>query len=598
MQYQPQDSLEKRKIQYMSLLGGFPDAFGYTYDQLKERSRSSVDFGQRLNDHVIDQASKINLSGDVLIGILAAGPPIQQMTEQELPASFVRDQLISLTKTYYKREVQAAVQSNAVKNVVVKTAHTIATSSYSFLQATESAVFSVTPLPLRLAKNTLQTIAAPLAVTALASRIPGLDQAVYSATHLGSSFTSTAFSVIGGNAVAYFGHVALSSLPPSVGKAIASELPDLRLLGGLAGQSMAGISAAVSQALVVGAADKLGALIGGAGSAVLIGNTLIWIGRKAVLEVSEKGIKSVLSESKQSLAALAIRSKEIITKSENFIQSIQAKLSGVKTMSQGLDAQQPQSITELQPESVNGPQKPGASTPAPPPLTIPGEEPEPKPIVIEDPKLENVIAKPIQSTQDKAAEAYALSMLNNTFGARGIEIKNAQIDFNGDTVFKLKNHSIDKSDLSQQATDMIQKALADPANLKGEVRISVGGQTLLHVKNGDVIAGHAFVKESVKAEVSTPEKQRYNELSSTIRAKGYEGTRQIAQAALAQGDEIKEVASMLAAHDKDYQKIAETSPPMNEQMLAQAGVQVMKEKQRGQSLAKQAERKQEAAMSA
>lgn len=201
------------------------------------------------------------------------------------------------------------------------------------------------------------------------------------------------------------------------------------------------------------------------------------------------------------------------------------------------------------------------------------EEPKPKPLFSDEPE-EAEQSKPsapiAQSEAEKQYESAALSMLNMQFGSRGIDIKNAQIDLDGQTVFKLKNNTLETSKLDQQAHEMLQKAMSDPANLKGEVKISVGGQLLLHVKDGQVLAGHAFVKESVKAEVSTPSQVKYNELSQNVRATGYEKTKQVAQAAFASGMEAKAVTEMLSQHDSGYKELQDISPKTNEQIISQA----------------------------
>lgn len=229
------------------------------------------------------------------------------------------------------------------------------------------------------------------------------------------------------------------------------------------------------------------------------------------------------------------------------------------------------------------------------PVAIAEEPAIAKPIVIEPEIAESV--DPVQSVQDKAAEAYALSTLNSVFGARGIEIKNSQIDYNGETVFKLKNHGLDKSEMNSEAMDAIQKALTDPSNLKGEVRISVGGQTLLHVKAGEVLAGHAFVKESVKVEVLSSDKQRYDELAAPIRANGYEKTKQITAAAFAAGDKPEAIKEMLSKYDKSYQDFQAASPAMNERMLLQAEARTTKIASEGKTQERTVERTPDLVMS-
>jgi hypothetical protein len=695
MEYQPQDSLETRKQQYMTLLDGYPEAYGVPYETLKEDCRIEPQTGRRMNDYVLEKAKELNLSGDVLTGVLAASPLFQQMLDEKMPVSDLLQELVEATRSQYAQELQQTQAPPLIQNAIA--------STYGLMKAAESAVFSITPLPLQGAKGLIQNVAAPMAIAALGTKIPGVDQAIHTTMSLASSFTSTAFVAVAGNALAYFGHAAMNAMPSSVAASLTAELPNFHWLGGIAGQSIASLSNAVSQAVVTGAADKAGQLTGAMGSAVLIGNTAIAIGRKVSYEVSTNGIKAIASEAQQSMTSLFMKSNQVLTRAEQFIESVKEKISGV-SMSENSIAQQfndptlrtqllrsdavgvgetsdslyarrrDSSIKDVQMQQTTNPSymviqgeylvpaegsklnpmnadtflalyessgdlKPGmrmveelkvvspakvklgadgnyelvqkgaittaelyqqqsfdTSTKDPVAPTVSpvrGKAPEvskpvevvntpevktttpieaiapnpeaPKPIVIESEEVESV-----KSTQDKAAEAYALSTLNTVFAARGIEIKNAQIDFNGETVFKLKNNSLDKSEMNNEAQDAIQKALSDPANLKGEVRITVGGQMLLHVKNGEVLAGHAFVKESVKVEVATPEKVRYDELASNVRATGYEKTKQIAAAAYRAGDSTKDIRAMLSQHDESYKKYAESNQAINDAMLNQA----------------------------
>jgi hypothetical protein len=649
MEYTPQDSLETRKQQYLDLLSGYSEAKGIPYDVLKDDCYLYPEAGRRMNDYVLEKAQGLNISGEVLTGIIAASPLIQQMMDDKLPVAGVLQELIESTRAQYAKELQQT-QTPIVQNAIA--------SAYSVLKSAESAVFSITPLPLQGIKGLVQNVAAPMVIAALGTRIPGVDQAISTTMSLASSFTSTAFAAVAGNAVAYFGHAAMGSMPSSVAASLTAELPNFHWLGGMAGQSIASVSNAVSQAVVTVAAAKVGQLTGAVGSAVLIGNTAIAIGRQVSYEVSTKGIKTISSEVQQSMSSLFTKSNQILAKAEQFIESVKEKISGVTMNQENLSVAQQQYMDLVKDHPVVGSMsyaeiseahaksqdyskindyvadsafKAGKSPEeirdiisASPMIdfdlkngrveqntvnsylnqfehyysqeqvkaqvndktssllsgveassnhvTQNGEtqpkqsEPEkPKPVIIEPEQTETV-----KSTQDKTAEAYALSTLNTVFSARGIEIKNAQIDFNGQTVFKLKNNSLDKSEMTNEAQDAIQKALTDPANLKGEVKISVGGKMLLHVKNGEVLAGHAFIKESVKVEVATPGKQRYDELASTVRATGYEKTKQIAVAAYGAGESTADIKTMLSNHDEAYQKHAESAPTLNDAMLIQA----------------------------
>jgi hypothetical protein len=708
MEYSPQDSLETRKIQYMTLLDGYPEAKGIQHSVLMDDCRVNPDAGKRMNDYVLAKAADQNIPADALTGILAASPLVQQMVEDKLPASVVLNELIDLTRNQYAQQLENANESfPTVQNAL--------SSAFTILKTTEQALFSVTPLPLQGTKNIIQSIAAPLAVTALATKIPGVDQVISTTIGLASSFTSTAFSAIAGNAVAYFGHAAMDSMPSAVQQALTASLPNnAQFFGALAGQSVASVSQAVSHAVVSGAADKLGQVLGGMGAAVMIGNSAIEIGRKLSYEVSEKGVIAIVAEAKQTMASMFEQSKQVLAKAEMFIESVKEKITGVKMSQQNNNDKYPQipadfgipeatgidvnklieqgnttlarsyvrvdtirqSLNDLynlyKPGSEPG-SKPGfdyigtashvaflreqfeavkanferiikeqikdgkytptaqqkenltvkpavidnetteAATPMKPAVIdnevteaatpmksavinneVTEEKPTVKPIIIDNETTE--AATPVKSVQDKAAEAYALSTLNSVFGSRGIEIKNSQIDYNGETVFKLKNHGLDKSEMNSEAMDAIQKALNDPSNLKGEVRISLGGQTLVHVKDGEILTGHAFIKESIKVEVSTNEKQRYDQLASDVRATGYEKTKQITAAAFSSGDTIADVKDILSKHDAPYQEFEKSNPALNEQMMVQAQARAAKEPSEGKTQERTVERAQDMAI--
>lgn len=584
MEYSPQDSLETRQSQYMQLLDGYPETKGIPYETLKEDCRINPDTGKRMNDFVLDKAADRNIPADALTGILAASPLVQQMVEDKLPASVVLKELVDMTRNQYTQQLQRAQES-------IPTIQSVASSAYTVLKTAESALFSVTPLPLQGTKNLIQNVAAPLTITALATKIPGIDQAISTTIGLASSFTSTAFSAIAGNAVAYFGHAAMSAMPSAIQQALNVSLPNVNALGALAGQSIASISNAVSQAVVTGAADKLGQVLGGAGAAVTIGNTAIALGRKISYEVSSKGVLAIATDARRSFSSTFEQSKLVLAKAEMFIGSVKKKITGV-TMSQELNGTALNQATEATQLQADEPTVTAGNT-TPVALT---EEPEVSKTIVIEPDAPEATDS-VKSVQDKAAEAYALSTLNSVFGARGIEIKNSQIDYNGETVFKLKNHGLDKSEMNSEAMDAIQKALTDPSNLKGEVRISVGGQTLLHVKAGEVLAGHAFIKESVKVEVASQDKQRYDELSAPIRADGYEKTKQITAAAFAAGDKPEAIKEMLGKYDKPYQDFQAASPAMNERMLLQAEARTTKVASEGKAQERTVERTPDLAMS-
>jgi hypothetical protein len=532
---------------------------GSSFDDLKALSTDNPDAAVRMNEIVKAKAFADNLNVDEVTGILAAGPPVQAVVDQNIPAFSITQMLTDATRDYYQGWLDKAVEAQAQAQGFLSNAYTV-------LQATEKAVFSITPLPLGGTKSFMQSVAAPLAVTAIASRIPGADLLISGATHLGSSFTSTAATTIAGGALAHFGNSFMNALPTGMG---------IHTVAGAVGSTL--------ETMTMGAVRASSQVVGQVGTAIILGNAAIKSTQAIAASIAEKGIVQSIFDARQKSAA-------VIERTQSFIKSIKDKFTSKgQTMipensdinaAEGLSQDNVNAIGATDPLNNGQPEKSVNGTApeqqAEAPKTTPilaEEEPAPKPLFADEPE-EAEKAKPTvpiaQSVTEKQYENAALSMLNMQFASRGIDIKNAQIDLDGQTVFKLKNNDLETSKLDQQTNEMLQKALSDPANLKGEVKISVGGQLLVHVKDGQVLAGHAFIKESVKIEANTPSKTKYDELSQPIKAQGLEKTKQIAQAAFTSGMEAAAVTEMLSQHDAGFKELQTLSPKTNQQIIAQA----------------------------
>jgi phage-related protein len=522
-----------------------------SFADLKTLSTDNPDAAVRMNEIVKAKALADNLNVDEVTGILAAGPPVQAVVDQNIPAFSITQMLTDATRDYYQGWLDKAVEAQAQAQGFLSNAYTV-------LQATEKAVFSITPLPLSGTKSFMQSVAAPLAVTAIASRVPGADLLISSATHLGSSLTSTAATTIAGGALAHFGNSFMNALPTGMG---------IHTVAGAVGSTL--------EHLTMGAVNVSSQAVGQVGTAIVLGNAAIKSTQTLFSQVAQKGIVQSIFDARQKSAA-------VIERAQSFIKSIQDKFTpkGQAMIPENSDINaaeglgSPDPLNNAQPEkSVNGMASEQQAEAAKTTPIVAQEEPAPKPLFADEPE-EAEKAKPTisiaQSEADKQYENAALSMLNMQFASRGIDIKNAQIDLDGQTVFKLKNNDLETSKLDQQASDMLQKAMSDPANLKGEVKISVGGQLLVHVKDGRVLAGHAFIKESVKIEANTPSKAKYDELSQPIKAQGLEKTKQVAQAAFTSGMEAAAVTEMLSQHDAGYKELQTLSPKTNEQIVVQA----------------------------
>ncbi|CAA9569994.1 hypothetical protein AVDCRST_MAG81-1477 [uncultured Synechococcales cyanobacterium] len=163
-----------------------------------------------------------------------------------------------------------------------------------------------------------------------------------------------------------------------------------------------------------------------------------------------------------------------------------------------------------------------------------------------------------------------------------------QIDVNGKTVFKMKDGDIDprNTSITNEQTELIKKALSDPASLKGSVKISQGNQVLLHVRDGRVlIDGVGLSKQSAKVEVKTPESPSqglYERFSEGVKPNGLQATKDIAANALEAGVKREQVLDMLKSHDPSYQKLtqaqgAKVAGQTLEKMVDAAGVKLMQE---------------------
>lgn len=194
---------------------------------------------------------------------------------------------------------------------------------------------------------------------------------------------------------------------------------------------------------------------------------------------------------------------------------------------------------------------------------------------------------PVQKSS-REAEDYALGLVQ-MLDQRRINVDRLQIDVNGQTVFKMRDGDIDsrKTSISNEHTELLKKALSDPASLNGSVKITQGNQTLLHVKDGRVLIDSAgLTKQSAKVDVQAPDSLSeglYERFSKEINSSGLQATKEIAANALNAGVKREQVMEMLKAHDSSYQKLSQTQgEKVAEQTLGKmvdaAEVKLMQEK--------------------
>ena len=188
----------------------------------------------------------------------------------------------------------------------------------------------------------------------------------------------------------------------------------------------------------------------------------------------------------------------------------------------------------------------------------------------------------------REAEDYALNVVQD-LAQRRLNVDRLQIDVDGQTVFKMKDGDIDqsKTSITNEQTELIKKALTDPAALEGSVKITQGNQILLHVKDGRVLADAAnLTKQSAKVEIKSPDSPSqglYERYSKDNQAQGLQGMKETATKALKDDVAREQVVDMLRGHDPSYQRTANSqgekaAEQALQKMVDAAEVKLMQEK--------------------
>ena len=179
------------------------------------------------------------------------------------------------------------------------------------LKATEKAAFVVTPLPLDVAKQTIQKVGFPLAATALASRFPLAQPVIETAIRWGGDMVSAATGIIAGNALAHFGNSVMQNVPNALGVKTV----------------VAGLGEAVAP-VMIGAARQTGQLAGSVGTALITGNAILKSGQALAATIAEKGPKVFFAETWQKGQDVLIRAKAFTQSIANQITSLRSKKMG------------------------------------------------------------------------------------------------------------------------------------------------------------------------------------------------------------------------------------------------------------------------------
>lgn len=227
-----------------------------------------------------------------------------------------------------------------------------------------------------------------------------------------------------------------------------------------------------------------------------------------------------------------------------------------------------------------------------------GKQPEQQQTTtIPDAKLGAGFEMTTAQKSSREAQDYALGIVQ-MLDQRRINVDRLQIDVNGQTIFKMRDGDIDarKTSINSEHTELIKKALNDPASLEGTVKITQGNQILLHIRDGRVLIDSAgLTKQSAKVEVNTPDfasKGLYESFSKDVNSNGLQATKDIAANALKAGVKHEQVLDLLKAYDHSYQKLANSQGEKVAQRTLEKMVDSVQASQMQQKMPQQQESQQ------
>ncbi|MGL5063397.1 MAG: hypothetical protein ACRC62_25735, partial [Microcoleus sp.] len=180
-----------------------------------------------------------------------------------------------------------------------------------------------------------------------------------------------------------------------------------------------------------------------------------------------------------------------------------------------------------------------------------------------------------KSDIEKSYEQQARETIETRLGIRDPrDLANFQINFNGDTLLQSSGGHLKKSDMTKEAHEMLQTALNQADNLKGEVKVMIRGVVAIHVKDGEILQGHNLVQKSNSAEINTPSQVKYKELSADVKAEGLSKAMQVASkmyaASTFEHPVTKENVIEVLNHNSEFRDIQKRSPETIDRMLQNA----------------------------
>ncbi|MGB8699838.1 MAG: hypothetical protein WCD18_10515, partial [Thermosynechococcaceae cyanobacterium] len=508
--------------QYMQLLGlSISD-----YERLQATGDRDL---LMANDRtVVNAANRIEIPPDQLAQIIANAPYAQRLQDQSGNSSeadrYVRSLVAPYETAQRNTDLERLSESLEAKPStlfmpVLEARNTLAEAAragYRALASTEGVFFAVTPLPLKSLKSGVQQVAFPLLVTAIASKLPGAQQAISTAIDLGGNLFSTASVAIAGNALAHFGQSVMANLPSGMGLQTIAN----------------GLGSAIAP-LVMGAADRGGQLLGEGSVGVLTGNAILKGGSALAQQMAEKGPKVLLAETVR-------MSQQAIGRARALTEQVKATVSRLKSQNSATSMEElgMNDNNGFSPDPQGSPEQAGFESPEripsqrSEPILEPVVRPEPEMAVIsqdgesepslepvapqEEPKVSTTFEDLKKAELSKENMDYALS-IEQQLSQRNIDTQRLEIFYDGQSQFKINDYGVKQNRLNNEAVEMLKQALNDPTALKGEVMIKQGSKVLLHVKDGQVIRDPLrLVNEAAKVEINTPTQALYEKASNNV----------------------------------------------------------------------------------
>ena len=535
---QPELNADQR--QYLQLLNADPSE----YSTLKEQAVDNPDQARRLDQAVVEAAYQAKVDADDITRIVRAGPYVRTMREQSTPENEIKAYTAPIESAYRNREL------NDMRRSLSDRLGDAARTAYQTLYIAEKAVFSITPLPLNSLKSGIRQVGFPLLATGLAAQLPGAHQAISTAMGFAGNVASYGMQGLTSQGMSHFGNAFISHLPSGLGlHTMANGL-------GSAFTPMANI-----------AAEKGGQLLGQAGSAVMMGNAMLQGGRFVFSQIAEKGLRVTFSDT-------WAKGKHILARTESLIETIKTTTANLKgnymAISNGnqpdISATQAQNTPSEQPRTDRSVEQEVVQTVVPPTAAEPiqavaatGDQNPPTPPIKPSDSAEEALppAKPVEIVSDE----YVLSVAQQ-LSQRGINIDRLQVDFGNDkAVFSMREGNLYGNRMTSEQVEMLRTALNDPANLKGTVKISQGGKTLVHIMDGKLIEDRlGIVKQAAKIEITpeTPSQLLYQQASKGVESKGARRVEEIASNAFRSGANRQEVKEALKAHDETFKGMSPT----------------------------------------